>query len=325
MLKHHRSVSLARLMLALLAAATLFGFAGALWWVFDLFSHFRAQYVVAALLLAVLLGVLRQLRWVLIAIALAAVNLIPVVPLFLQPASGLPAAAGPALELMSFNVFGFNRQYARLLGYVREEQPDVLVLLEITPEWLPSIRELAALYPHRWIHAGDDVTGIAMMSRIAPRTTQVLGLAGNGVPSYLLTFDSGSGSISVVGTHLSWPLGGDNVRLRNSELDSLARLARDHEGPLVVVGDLNITPFSPVFQRTLREGGLRRCVPDAGLSPTWPAQFPPLFIQIDHCLATSDVRAANFRVGPYLGSDHYPIVIDVAPATIRESPGISPP
>jgi len=81
------------------------------------------------------------------------------------------------------------------------------------------------------------------------------------------------------------------------------------------VGDLNVTPFSPHFQRLLHAGGLHRCVPDGELTPTWPARFPPLFIQIDHCLATAGVQAWNFEVGEYVGSDHYPISIDVAPVS----------
>jgi endonuclease/exonuclease/phosphatase family metal-dependent hydrolase len=161
-----------------------------------------------------------------------------------------------------------------------------------------GIRQLAADYPHRLINAGNDVTGIAVLSRAAPHHSNTLDLARNGVPSYLLTFESEGGSISVLGTHLGWPLGADNSRVRNSQLAALAQLARDHTGPLVIVGDLNITPFSPVFQQALREGGLRRCVPDAGLTPTWPAWFPPLFIQIDHCLATAGVQAWGFGRDP---------------------------
>jgi endonuclease/exonuclease/phosphatase (EEP) superfamily protein YafD len=96
------------------------------------------QYVIAALLLALVLSVLRRDRWVLLAVALGAANLVPVVPLFLQPPQAVLGKSGHRLRLMSFNVFGFNRQYARMLEYVRRERPDVLVLLEITPEWLPA-------------------------------------------------------------------------------------------------------------------------------------------------------------------------------------------
>jgi len=308
-----RVVLLARLMLFVLAAATLFGFAGALWWVFDLFSHFRAQYVIAALLLALILVVLKARRWALLAVALIVINVAPIVTVFLQPTAAASRAPASSLRVLLFNVFGFNRQYARMLDYVEHERPDVLVLLEVNPEWMPSVRQLAADYPHQWINVGNDVTGIAVMSRMAPRQAQTLVLGQSGAPSYLLTFESAAGPISVLGTHLSWPIGAHTSRVRNSQLLALARLARQHPVPLAIVGDLNTTPFSPNFQRLLRDGGLRHCGPDAGLTPTWPAQFPPLLIQIDHCLATASVQAWNFRVGDYLGSDHYPISVEVAP------------
>lgn len=319
MLDSNRITLAARLALCLLAGATLFGFAGGWWWLFDLFSHFRIQYVVAALLLAVILLVLRDRRWALLAAAVGAANLVPVVALFLSPVQAAPPAAGQPLRLVSFNVFGFNQEYARLLDYVAREHPDVLVLLEVTPEWMPSVRELAREYPHQWINAGDDVSGIAVMSRTAPLASRSFDLGGNGVPSYLLTIGSADGPLSVLGTHLNWPIGARASQLRNSQLAVLAQIAREHAGPLVIVGDLNITPFSPRFQQLLRDGGLHRCVPDAGLTPTWPANFPPLFIQIDHCLATAGVQARNFEIGGFLGSDHYPIAIDVAPVPVRES------
>lgn len=302
-----------RLGLIVLGVATLFGYAGALWWIFDLFSHFRAQYVVAALLLALILVVLRDRRWALLAVALGVANLFPVVPLFLPTVQAAAPVAGHPLRFVSFNVFGFNREYARLLDYVARERPDVLVLLEVTPEWMPSVRELARDYPHQWINAGNDVSGIAVMSRAAPGAARTLDLGDNGVPSYLLTLETAHGPLSVLGTHLNWPIGARASRVRNKQLAMLAKLASEHAGPLVIVGDLNITPFSPHFQRLLHDGGLHRCVADAGLTPTWPARFPPLFIQIDHCLATVGVHASNFEIGEYLGSDHYPISVDVAP------------
>jgi endonuclease/exonuclease/phosphatase (EEP) superfamily protein YafD len=149
-----------------------------------------------------------------------------------------------------------------------------------------------------------------MMSRVRPSAATTIHLDQRGAPAYLLTFDSGDTTLAVLGIHLNWPLGGRSSAIRNAQLDAIARLARGHPGPLVVIGDLNITPFSTNFSSTLREGGLRRC--GSGLLPTWPARFFPFYIAIDHCLANASVHAWNFRTGEYLGSDHYPISVEVA-------------
>ncbi len=311
----HRVANLARIVLGVLTGATVLGFAGGLWWFFDLFCHFRVQYVVAAALLALTFLLTRRIRWALGAVALAALNLVPIVPLFLGPTEVAPHPAQRPLRVLSFNIFGFNRDYDRMLACVQREQPDVLVLLEVTPDWMSAVRRLSTSYPYQWINAGNDVTGIAMMSRVEPRHAETVDLGNHGVPSYLLTFQHANAEVAVLGTHLNWPVSRRAAHIRNTQLAALARLARNYPRPLVVIGDLNTTPFSAHFRRTLRDGGLRPCVPGAGLTPTWPTYFPPLLIQIDHCVASAQVRAWNFQVGDHLGSDHYPISVEVAADT----------
>ena len=307
-----RVVNVARCAVILAGAATAIGFAGRAWWFFDLFAHFRPQYVVVGVLLALLLAGARNARWAAGALVIAAANLVPIVPLYLARAEAAHATPAQSLRLMSFNVFGFNHDHERTLRYVRAELPDVLVLIEITPEWVPAVRELAAQYPHQWVNVGDHASGIAMMSREPPASVATLNLAESGVPSYLLTFEHPGAALAVLGTHLSWPLGSRVSATRNRQLAAIAKLARTSPHPLVVLGDLNITPFSPHFARTLRAGGLQRCVAGVGLTPTWPARIVPFYIQIDHCLASEGVVAWNFRTGEYLGSDHYPIAVEVA-------------
>jgi endonuclease/exonuclease/phosphatase (EEP) superfamily protein YafD len=40
--------------------------------------------------------------------------------------------------------------------------------------------------------------------------------------------------------------------------------------------------------------------------------MPPAGIQIDHALVSPGVQVRNFRRGPRVGSDHLPVVVDLA-------------
>ena len=102
---------IARLAVLILAALTAGGFAGALWWALDLFSHFRLQYVAAAALMAALLAWVRDRRFALVAAAVAAINLVPVARLFNEPAAAAPVATESSLRVLSLNVLDFNQQY----------------------------------------------------------------------------------------------------------------------------------------------------------------------------------------------------------------------
>lgn len=81
--------------------------------------------------------------------------------------------------------------------------------------------------------------------------------------------------------------------------------------PSVVAEDLNVTPCSPRFERLLRETGLTDTARGRGLQGTWPVGLPWMRIPIDHCLISESFRVVNRKVGPAVGSDHFPLLVDV--------------
>jgi endonuclease/exonuclease/phosphatase (EEP) superfamily protein YafD len=83
-------------------------------------------------------------------------------------------------------------------------------------------------------------------------------------------------------------------------------------GPVVVVGDLNITPYSPLFQDWLARTGLTDTRRGRTLSPSWPVQLPIVGVPIDHCVVSHDVVIVRHRRLPAFGSDHYPILAELA-------------
>jgi endonuclease/exonuclease/phosphatase family metal-dependent hydrolase len=77
---------------------------------------------------------------------------------------------------------------------------------------------------------------------------------------------------------------------------------------VVLLGDLNLTPYSPPFDRLLGDSGLRDVMQGQGWQPTWRAGFWPLALRIDHVLVSSDLCVEDATVGPTVGSDHRPVL-----------------
>ena len=301
--------------LTALAAATLAGFAASGWWPLELFSHFRVQYAAGALLLAVVLTVLRQVRWAAFAVFLLLVNGVTIVQV-LRSGAAPDAGVRPAdtIRVLALNVFDLNDQYQRVVDYVRRERADVVVLVELTTEWMPSIERLAAEYAYHWINKRDPLSGMAMFSRRSPVAAGSITLAGSQTPAHLVTLDTAEGPLSILATQAQWPVNATLARARNRQLDALAAEARRRGSEaLAVIGDLNVSPFSPYYERLLSSGGLHRCNGGGRWTPTWPTVFPPLSIQLDHCLTTDRVRSWAFTRGEYVGSDHLPILVTLAP------------
>jgi endonuclease/exonuclease/phosphatase (EEP) superfamily protein YafD len=101
------------------------------------------------------------------------------------------------------------------------------------------------------------------------------------------------------------------------QLEQLAGIAATAAEPLLVVGDFNLTPFSPRFANFLDAAGLRDALAGRGPSITWPSYFPLLGIAIDHCLLGPDWDSIAHRRQPNYGSDHYAIVVDLIKNTAR--------
>ena len=77
------------------------------------------------------------------------------------------------------------------------------------------------------------------------------------------------------------------------------------------MGDLNVSPWSAEFRQLLKDSQLRDSTKGFGLQPTWPTHVRLMQIPIDHLLYSSDIKIIDRRVGPNIGSDHYPLIVDL--------------
>jgi endonuclease/exonuclease/phosphatase (EEP) superfamily protein YafD len=148
---------------------------------------------------------------------------------------------------------------------------------------------------------------VMVVSRRPLDALRAIAFEGGEEGAMVFTTELGGGQVTVIAAHASWPLGPAVSAQRNAQLESLADLARAAAGPVLLLGDLNLTAFAPRFARLLERGGLADCAAGRGFEPSWPTQFPPLAMRIDHCLHGPGLRTAALRNGPRVGSDHRPL------------------
>jgi endonuclease/exonuclease/phosphatase (EEP) superfamily protein YafD len=300
----HRGLARGLMVVVVLAAvAGTFGSLGYLAWWLELFAHFRPQYALCLALAGIGLVLLGRTGVGVAALVLATVNAAPVLHYFRAPPAS-PVDAGPEIRALLANVYFRNGHHEEVLDYVRSARPDVAVFLEVTPAWSEALQQLAGDLPYQ-AYAGE----IFVASRKPLLGLSAMPLAPVGAMAVSFLFETGVGPVTIIGAHANWPLGPRIAASRNRELSMLAEFAREVSGPVVLLGDLNVTAFSPVFPLLLARAGLADCAAGRGYHPTWPAWFPPLYMQIDHCLAGNGLAVTNFTTGPYIGSDHYPVEV----------------
>jgi len=293
------------IVLGAVTAATLFAVLAPFRWPFELFSHFRIQYAALALVLSGLLAWRRGAAPAVLAAALAALHAAPGVQRALAgpPISG---CSGPSVEVATVNLNFSNDDKARLLDWLEGQDADVIVLQEVTPAWAEALGGAAA-YPHRYMLARGDQYGIGVMSRHPLLRVEPVDLAGDGLPALDLATSIDGHALRVLGLHTRWPVLPGLAAARDRALEKAATLARTSELPVVLAGDLNLTPDSPAFGRLLESSGLRDATASGRWRPTWLAGFWPLALRIDHVLVSQGVCAEQTEVGPPFGSDHRPV------------------
>lgn len=292
------------------------GLLGRYLWFLEIFTHAKLQLACCFLFYACLELAARRHRHAAAGLALCAVNAIPVLLLFVPAATHAIAvdAASARLRILQANILTCNTNAPALLDLVARENPDVVVLQEPDDWWLRQLAPLTNSYP---VHAGlarDDNFGAAIYCRTNALAAAIFTLSDpEGAPSSFARIAVNGRTVSVVGTHTLAPYNGYMWRGRNRYTMELARALRTVEGPLVVTGDFNNTPWSAHFRAFLDASGLLDSSQGRGPQPTWPASSPALArIPLDHCFHSADVQILSKRPGPDIGSDHIPLIIDIA-------------
>ncbi|MFP4004370.1 MAG: endonuclease/exonuclease/phosphatase family protein [Alphaproteobacteria bacterium] len=288
-------------------------FLGAWHWSFELLSHFRVQFAVAAVLGVLIFAALGRWRAGLALAAVAAAHLVPVL-LHMTAADGPAAGRGEGgLSLLYLNMHHRSADHAAFLAHVREHRPGLLVLTEVDPGRRQALfARLAEHYPYR-LHTDDTGPfGMSLFSRHelhenAPDTEG--GRAWPVLQASVCPADVAR-CVDLIAVHAPRPGPGRTAR-RDAVFARVAARARQSENPAVVVGDFNSTPWSPAFRRLLRHGALRDGSGYAALKPTWISRLPPFGLKIDHVLTGRGAEETRRRIGPAFGSDHFSVQVNL--------------
>ena len=279
----------------------------------ELTTHFRIYYVLVALLCALVLAGFQSWKFVPIALFCAALNLVYVIPYYRTTSQSNSGSHDSHLRLIQVNLLKTNQKYQKLLEVVRSANADVVVLQELTAAWNEQAQELRQEYPHVIFEPRPNGAGMGVLSRYPLEAMQTLTLDDSSHIAILVRLKVGDESISVLALHPTTPITPFKFKNRNRQYREAATHVKSIIGPRVIIGDLNITMWSPYFVELLNDSGLRDARVGFGLRTTWPT-FLPAFLRlpIDHCLVSREVEVNSVDVGASTGSDHLPLIIQIS-------------
>lgn len=282
------------------------------YWFLDIFSHFKLQYVILSLFLLIFAFMLfkNYLFPVMSAIILLGWNTSFILPLYLQDAD-MKETSGETFSILAMNLLSSNTNYSDAIDLIREKDPDLVVLLELSIEWEKQMQFLNKEFPFRQLLAQQDNFGIGILSKI-PMKSKITDFGKGFPPSILSQLQLNGQQISVLATHPVPPVNQDKFDLRNRQLEAIAKLSKTHSGNLILAGDLNSSSYSRHFQKLLENGKLKDSRKGFGIASTWPSNFYILRTTLDHFLLKKELKILERTVERSIGSDHLPIFLKVA-------------
>lgn len=313
-----------------LVVVTALSFGGRWAWLLDLLTFWRPHLLVTALLLAGLAWIVRQHLGAGLALAAAAVN----VAAILVPAghAALPSTAGPPVKVVTLNVLGDNRRGRSLIEFLRKSDADVIALEEVSPYWEQQLAALAEIYPYRVPAVGFRPNQTMLLSRLPILSAAVLDPPAAEFNTawdrpLRAEIDVHGQPLVVYAVHPPTPRSLAQWTTRNAQLAWVADMARERDGnrPRIMLGDFNTPPWSFLFRDVAATAELRDAGGTLRQATRQPMLLPPhlawLGAPVDHVLVSPDIGVAGFAVGPYVHSDHLPVIADL----VLPSPGSSPP
>ena len=273
----------------------------------ELFSHFRFQYLVLSLLLLMIFAIRQRVFFCAVLVGITILNAAFVLPWYVG--RDQPEANGVTFKLLHANVHRNNTETTALLAQIDAEDPDLIILQEMSSVWLTALQGLSEKYPYGVAKAQEGAFGIGLFSKLPLDDARIVIAPPLDLPEIHAVVRLGEQRLNLVSAHPMPPVGLAGTQARNAQLAALGDELALASGPTVFIGDLNISMWAPTYQSFENASGLRNSRKGFGIVSTFPVFFPPAGIPIDHCLVSEEIKVLEFRAGSKIGSDHLPLVV----------------
>lgn len=236
------------------------------------------------------------------------------------------AQSPPRLRVMSANVLMTNPRARDLIAIVRAAQPDVLVTLETNRWWEQQLAVLEPEFPHVLRCPLENLYGMHLYSRWPLEDSRLQFLVEPDVPSMhtLVVLPSGH-RVRLHSLHPAPPSPTENQtsRERDAELVMVGKSVAHASLPVIVTGDLNDVAWSATTRLFRKVSGLLDPRIGRGRFNTYHAQNPLFRWPVDHFFHSADFTCVELKRLPAFGSDHFPVLVELALESRAQSPDLT--
>ncbi|MFD2573766.1 endonuclease/exonuclease/phosphatase family protein [Spirosoma soli] len=218
------------------------------------------------------------------------------------------------IRVLHANVLYTRDEYDTTIALIRQQHPNLYVLQEMTPQSIRLVTsELHNEFPHWFACWSKGPCWVLVGSRTPFKVDQGLARKWRVVSLKTRVKDQ---DVALVTVHPRTPILPSWFRERNAQLAHVANATRQSPLPTVLIGDFNISVFSPIYKDIFEtndneQKASLKSARSVLTQPTWPRFIPPMMIPIDHAFVNSGFYTQSFQTLEHPGSDHKAVVVDL--------------
>jgi len=244
-----------------------------------------------------------------------------------------PAAAStqPVLKVLNLNLWFHNENLDATADYLLKSGADVIGLVEARAPAKAALQRLKTVYPYSVDCVGIEPQCQTMLFSKYPLKDAYAGAIDGRYPTIAIAEVAWPGGPVTVGvTHFNTPfvarprppliateaaepapiLDDAPALEQSTQAANVAGFLARRPADLVLIGDFNSAPWSPIQQAFRAQTGLDN---RGHFLPSWPSWAWPMFrISLDQAFVRGRVRIAGIGLGPDVGSDHLPVLAEIA-------------
>ena len=285
--------------------AFVLGQLGKIYWIFDLFSHFTWLYLIGSVVgIFVFKHLWQKIFFIIISIGLIIWSSWPQISINASIAG--KDVPQKSVRLISYNLQfdAYDRHNIAVLK-LRDEmlsENTILFMSEYTPEYDAIFTSAKSHYQCGKMERSPF--GLALYSSLSFIHCNIIYPIENlNLYPYVRAENE---SFVVYGIHPPPPINSELANIRDQSLWNISENIRNENKPVIVIGDMNISPYSPVFHQFINNARLFET--KNRLIPTWLIGM----LNIDHILLTDPehIDSEHSYIGWWRGSDHRPIFLN---------------
>lgn len=216
------------------------------------------------------------------------------------------------LRILTANVLQKNQSATALLELIQQEDPDLVVLSEVNERWISDVASLKETYPFHLTHPLENTYGIALYSKLPVERARIRAMVKKEIPSIDARVVLPSGQkVRLFAVHPNPPRPGEDTTKRDGELILVGRDVRGDQST-IVLGDLNDVGWSRTTNLFQEVSGLLDPRKGRGLYPTYDATSSIWRYPLDYLFHSKDFRIVELRILPDIGSDHFPLLVELS-------------